>query len=278
MDGGTAFVEDMAIEHPARLRGTLYLPHALPDRAVLINGATGVPARYYAAFAEWIAAQGMACLIWDYRDFGRSGDPRRSSATMSDWGLADAEAVRAWLGRRLPGARLWVIGHSLGGVTLPFQRDLDGIERVIAVASGPVHLADHPWPYRALAAAFWYGHGPALTALLGHLPGRASGFGADLPAGVYRQWRRWCLDRGSALGDPAMPGLARPGFGGRATFIAIADDVMVPPAAVWRLMPWFPDAFRNQRTLRPAEHGLAAIGHIAAFAPRCRAVWPQILA
>lgn len=77
-----------------------------PVLAVVINAATGVPAGYYASFARWIAATRQAAvLIWDYRDFGASGDPRRSRATMADWGVHDAAAVRGWLAARVPGRR-----------------------------------------------------------------------------------------------------------------------------------------------------------------------------
>src|SRR5690606_19925520 len=96
---------------------------------------------------------------------------------------------------------VWALGHSFGGLMLPFQPGARRLKRVIAVASGPVHLSDHPWPYRAAAAAFWYGPGPLAAALAGRLPGRAFGMGADIPAGVYWQWRRWCTTRGFWLAD-----------------------------------------------------------------------------
>ena len=52
---------------------------------------------------------------------------------------------------------------------------------------------------------------------------------------------------------------------------------MVPPAAVWRLMQLYPEAWKEQHVLRPAELGLGSIGHIAVFHPRNKAAWPGIL-
>jgi predicted alpha/beta hydrolase len=269
--------EPVRIDGPAPLVGTLWHPPGAPRAAVTINGATGVPARFYAAFARWLAeTRGVAVLTWDYRGFGASGDPRRSAATMTDWGRDDPQAVRAWMRARFPGLSLRVIGHSLGGNTLPFQSGLDEIDRVVAVAAGPAHVLDHPWPYRALALAFWFGHVPALVAALGHVPGRLSGFGADLPRGVYWQWRRWCLARSFADADPA---LGRPDGGALTapvTLIGVADDPVIPPANVRRLAEAFPNAPVTFRLLTPADHGLPAIGHLAAFAKASRAVWPVI--
>lgn len=250
-----------------------------PGLAIILNAATAVPAGYYAAFARWLAEERHAAvLIWDYRDFGASGQPRRSRATMTDWGVHDAAAARGWLAAQFPDLPLWVIGHSLGGLALPFQPGLAGISRVITVASGPVHLRDHPWPLRAGIATLWHGYGPLLTAGLGYFPGRQLILGADVPGPAFRQWRRWCTRDGSCLSDPAMPPLASQALSAPVTLIGIADDGMVPAKAVWRLGEWMGQAPVSRRLLTPSEHGLQKIGHVAAFAPRNRALWPALIA
>ena len=141
----------------ASLTGTLFLPEVDPVAAVVLSGATGVQHGYYRHFARWLAAErDMACLTYDYRDFGASAHRhlRQSDATMSDWALRDPKGARAELRRHLPDTPLWALGHSLGGMALPLQEDIDEIERVITVASGLVHLPDHPMPYRMLAGMF----------------------------------------------------------------------------------------------------------------------------
>jgi predicted alpha/beta hydrolase len=267
----------------AELAGRLYLPAARPRVAVVLHGATGVPQSFYAPFATWLAAEmGYACLSYDYRDFGASarGGMRRSKATMTDWGIHDQSAALAALAVRLPEADLWVIGHSLGGAMLPYQKGLDRVARAIVIGAGMVHVSDHPWPYQALARLFWQGHGPVLTRLAGFLPGRLTGFGSDLPKGVYWQWRRWCLTRGYHLTDAGgslpMPNLA--GVSAPIKFVAVEDDPMVPARAVWRLMQFFPESVKRQLVLRPAEHGLNRIGHLGPFTRRSAVLWPQIIA
>lgn len=250
-----------------------------PELAVILNAATAVPAGYYAPFARWLAeSHRAAVLIWDYRDFGASGQPRRSGATMADWGVHDATAARGWLAAHCPDLPLWVIGHSLGALALPFQPGLARVDRVIAVAAGPVHLRDHPWPLRAGIAALWHGFGLPLTAALGYFPGRRLILGADVPGPAFRQWQRWCTRDGSCLVDPGMPPLASAELRAPVTLIGIADDGMVPPAAVWRLGTWMGAAPVERRLITPAAHGLARIGHISGFAARNRAIWPEIVA
>lgn len=266
----------------ARLSGRLYLPAGRPAAAIVLHGAVGVPMGYYRAFAEWLAGQGHACLVYDYRDFGasRRAHSRQSRASLADWGIRDQSAALSALRRLVPETPVWVIGHSLGGVTLAFQRPLAGVDRVITVASGMVHLGDHPWPYRAAAAFFWFGPPALAAATLGYLPGRLAGFGPDLPAGVYRQWRRWCTRRGFHLSDvgrhlplPDPAAVTAP-----MTVIGVADDPVVPLAAVWRLMTMYPEAMKRQRVLRPGDFGLRRIGHLGAFHRANAVVWPALIA
>jgi predicted alpha/beta hydrolase len=266
----------------AVLHGYLYRPAGEPAAAIVLHGATGVPARYYRQFAAWLAGEGYACLIYDYRDFGASavGHVRQSAATMVDWGIRDQSAAQVALEKILPGVPLWVIGHSLGGFMLPFQAGAARVARLIAVASGPTHTSDAFWRSWPFVKLFWSAPIRGLTRALGYLPGRLLRLGPDMPAGVYAEWRRWCTTRGFYLGDIGhslpMPDWAA--MQGRAKFVAIADDGWIPPAAVWRLMQHYPEAVKRQLVLRPADFGLKRIGHIAAFSARNRALWPAILA
>lgn len=264
----------------AYLSGQFHRPVGKVRAAVVLHGATGVPQSFYQPFAHWLAAQGIACLTYDYRDFGASGNVCRSTATMAEWGLRDQPAAQRELERLLPGMPIWVIGHSLGGLMLPFHEGAARVARFIAVASGPVHLSDHPLWVRAKIAAFWYGPGPIAAWLMGYLPGRRLGLGPDLPAGVYWQWRRWCTSRGfyqRELGK-GMPQPHPAEVRCEAKFVAVADDSYVPPAVVWRLMQLYPWAKKRQLTLRPEDFGMQQIGHIAAFAPKNAALWPVIIA
>ncbi len=266
-----------------RLVGTMFQPALRPKAVIVINGATGVPARFYAAFARWLSEeQGYACLTYDYRDFGASAgrSMRASKAIMSDWGVYDQQAARDLAKRWFPDVPLWVIGHSLGGLCFPFQNKLDDIDRVITIGAGMVNVRDHPLRYQPTARLFWYGLGPLATWLAGYLPGKSLRMGEDIPSGVYWQWRQWCTrpeffarDFGSRLPFPDWTGLKAD-----VTYIAIADDDLVPPAAVWRLMQCNAGARSFQRVLRPGDFGLSKLGHITPFASRNKAAWPAIIA
>lgn len=263
------------------LTGRLFLPQGTPKAAVVLNGATAVPQRFYRHFARWLAEErGMACLTYDYSGFGASaaGHVKSSPATMAHWAMTDQPAARAAMRAALPGVPLRIVGHSLGTMLLPLQEDIADITHVTAVASGLVHLSDHPWPYRALAWLFWHGHAPLAARLLGYLPGRALGLGADLPEGVYWQWREWCTRAGSYLPDCGTS-LTQPDWSrsrARADFFTFSDDQMAPPSSVWRLAAVY-GGMQSRHLLKPEDFGLERIGHLDAFSRRCSAVWPALV-
>jgi predicted alpha/beta hydrolase len=266
----------------AILRGRIFRPAGTPRAALVIHGATGAPAGFYRAFAQWAAAErDLAVLTYDYRDFAGSarGPVRASRATLADWGRHDQAAALATLARMLPDTPLWVVGHSVGGLWLGWHATMARVVRTVTIGAGLTHVTDHPPRYRWKARLFWSPPVRGLGMVAGYMPGRMMGLGADLPRGVYEDWRRWCLTPGWHLSEVGrslpLPDPQR--VKGRLRMIAVADDDLVPPEAVWRARALYPEAMKEQRVLRPGDFGLASIGHIPPFHRRNAVLWPAIL-
>ena len=264
------------------LAGHLFKPDGPIRNAIVIHPATGVSQMRYVKFARWVAQHEQAAvLIYDYRHTGLSGQlhPRQSHVSMSDWGIADQSAALDYLCEAYPGRPVTVMGHSLGGLCVPWHKRAGEVSRIIAVASGPAYVARHPLSYMPQVLWFWFLGGPLLTALFGYLPGRLSGFGVDLPANVYWQWRRWCTSKAFNRGDwgtvMPMPDLAR--VKADVTLIGFTDDVMITPPSVQMLGAFYPAANLACRIIAPGTHGLEAIGHLGMFSERCQAVWPALM-
>ena len=275
--------EDLEIRSDgATLHGRIVRPKGTPRAAMVIHGATGAPAGFYRGFAEWAARErDFAVLTYDYRDFGASlrRPMRGSKATLADWGRLDQGAALATLARMYPDTPLWVLGHSVGGLWMGWHEAMGRVSRAITIGAGLTHVTDHPWRYQWKARVFWSPPVRALAATAGYLPGKLVGLGADLPRGVYEDWRRWCTTRGWHLSDVGrtlpLPDPAR--VTARLRMIAVADDDLVPPVAVWRARALYPEAMKEQKVLRPADFGLQSIGHIPPFTRRNAVLWPAIL-
>jgi predicted alpha/beta hydrolase len=247
-------------------------------RAVLICGATGVPQRFYAPLAGWLAQQGVAVLTFDFRGIGRSlTEPhvRQCKARKQDWGQLDMPAALAWLRQRAGVEQVDVIGHSAGGQLIGLMPNHASIRRVAMVACSSGYVGRIGFPGRLAAEFFLRAWLPATSRLLGYAPLRVIRFGEDLPAGVAVQWGRWCR----------RPGYVANGFGReierhyydefRAPILALraSDDRIATAANVQDLLRLFPKAPTETRTLDARSTG-GSIGHVGFFRRAHSNLWP----
>lgn len=253
-------------------------------RAILVAGALGVSQRHYAAFAQWLAARGCHAMTFDLRGIGASMPAgqslRRVHADMLSWARVDfsaaVEALRHWSGAD----EVTVIGHSLGAhlpaMALPATQQR--IAAVVSVAAGAGYWRDWAAPSRRRAPLMLHFAGPVLTPLFGYFPGRRIGMVADLPAGVMRQWSRWCRHPGFAWG--AEPQALAPSVEGaryRIRAVSFSDDEAMTQGCTRKLLAAQPYAPSTLEVITPEAMGVARIGHLGAFRPEHAAtLWPHL--
>mgnify|MGYP003582455527 FL=1 len=238
----------------------LFEPDRAPSMQVAIGAAMGVPQRRYAEFAGWLAGQGVRVLTFDYRGHGDSlkllqgKSLRHVRATLDDW-RADYEAAVQHLHTLAPDVPLLLIGHSLGAQLPGLFARTDHIAGLLGVATGSGYWRHNAPQLRRRALFMWHGLVPVLTPLCGYFPGKRIGAVGDLPAGVIRQWRRWCLHPRYSGADGAAA-LARYGavrFPIRA--LSITDDEMMTLPGTQSLLALYANAPQRIDRVHPAEHG-----------------------
>lgn len=269
------------------LTGTWFRPLARPVHAVAVMApATGVPQRYYHAFAQWLAGRGYAVLCFDYRGMGAQAEGRQE-ASMRVWlrhdlsGALDCAHRAAQSPRRaLP--LLWV-GHSLGGNGLPLVQGLERIDAAITIGSQLGYWKLWPRGWHRQVTRFFFGAWiPLCVRLTGELPGWALGGGEALPRGAARDWSRWGMSPGYFRDDPRCADWYQPQqFRGAMHLWSIDDDKTYGPVdAVDALAACYADsAGRVQRMhLHPREVGLPSVGHFGPFRKSAAArIWPLLL-
>jgi predicted alpha/beta hydrolase len=273
-----------------RLAGTMFEPNASPRANVLIAGALGVPQRFYAPFAAWLAQRGFRAMTFDLRGMGASRLPehqrslRGLAGDMLTWARQDFSAAVLHLthaGTRGGGQRGSVlVGHSLGmhhaAMTLPHTQAL--IERAVCVAAGSGYWRDWASLSRGKAPLMFHLAAPLLMPLFGYFPGKRLGMVGDLPAPVMRQWSRWCRHPEFAWG--AEPELVRPSLL-TARFpieaLSFADDEAITLACTQKLLAAMPNAPSRCRVIEARSLGMARIGHLGAFRQESAGtLWPLI--
>ncbi len=121
-----------------KLDGILYLPkeHQAGQRlpgVVFCLGFTYLKDLLVPEMARRLSAQGYACLLFDYRGFGKSEGPRGRLLPLEQ--VADVLAAVTWLATRteVDAGRIGLVGISLGGSHALYAAGLN--ERVRAVAA-----------------------------------------------------------------------------------------------------------------------------------------------
>lgn len=263
------------------LQGRLYGDPARCEAAVLVVPAMGVPQRFYADFATWLAEQGFAVMSFDYRGIGesRQGPLRGLQADIDTWAGRDTAAALTWLDARLPAdTPLHWLGHSLGGQIVGMVPNRERVARIVTVGVGTGYWGHHTLRVRSYVWWLWYVAAPLAMRWCGYFPGRRLRKIGDLPLGVMRQWRRWCLDRDYLVGVE--------GDAVRAAYAAVrtpilslsfTDDEYMSALNTTRMHAFYENAPREMRRFAPRDVGAERIGHFGFFRKRfAPTLWPQV--
>lgn len=250
---------------------------------VLIVSAMGVEQHYYAPFAQWLAQQGFWVATFDYRGMGasRPAQFRRSlrgfEADVMTWAQRDCAAMVDFADAHLAGKPLLWVGHSLGGQILGLVPNRQRVAAMVTVATGSGYWLENSPTLRSYVWWLWYVAAPAAMALFGYFPGRRMKKVGDLPLGVMRQWRAWCLDRRYAVGvegaevERAFASVTQPILS-----LSFTDDEYMSARNTESLHGFYRAAAREMRRLDPRAVGVPRIGHFGFFRRKYeQTLWPH---
>lgn len=260
-------------EDGVRLGGHLWSNgHQTDCGRIVINPATGVLARYYHPYAQFLADHGFTVLTYDYRGIGQSrpGQLRGCRYRWADWGEQDFAAALGFLDAHTPHGPMLVVGHSIGGFLPGFARNASLIDRMLTVGAQYAYWRDYAGHKRLRLLLKWHVVMPALTALCGYFPGKKLGWLEDLPAGVARDWsfRRARMEL-NAPQDSRQDILQRfAAVKAEILAIAIADDEIGTPSAIRRALRYYENVAAVEVALSPSDLGLDRIGHFSLFHKR----------
>jgi predicted alpha/beta hydrolase len=247
----------------------------------IVASAMGVTQSFYAPFARWLAAQGVATYTFDYRGVGESAPPegtlRGFRATIDDWATLDCAAVIDDASSRFPGKPIFWIGHSVGAQILGLIPNRDRVRAMLSVAAGSGYYRYNARPLRYYVLSLWAVVMPLALKLSGYFPGKRLRVVGDLPYGVAEQWRRWCLaaDYLGVEGADVRDQLARVTV--PITALSFQDDEMMTLRGTRALFDLYAGSKVDIQRVRPADVGVRSIGHLGFFRAKMeQTLWPMV--
>jgi len=263
----------------AAIAARVYAPEGRAEGSVVVGGAMGVRQEFYAAFARWLAGQGWRVTTFDYRGSGESAPARLRGyrADLFDW-TRDYEAAIDHAHAGLPGAPLYLLGHSLGAQLPGLLANQHKVAGLLSVAAGSGYWRQNAPRLKRSVLYFWYVAVPLATRLFGYFPGRRLRKVGDLPAGVVLQWRRWCLNPRYSVGAEGEP--ARVAYG-RARFpvlaLSISDDELMTLEGTLSLVGLYENAPSQVERIVPQAFAVRRIGHFGPFRSEHETgLWPRM--
>ena len=264
------------------LEATCFETAGAPRAIAVVAPALGVSRRIYGRFAEFMSAQGVATLIFDYRGVGESL-PRVGQESLIDmerWGRLDIDAAIRSAAALHPGVPIFLIGHSCGGQLLGLAPSCKLLAGAVLISATQPHPSRYPRPDRYALSLLWRVLIPLFKRGAGHIPTSVLGMpGAIAPKAVFRQWASWCRSR-DYLFDPRFKldlthyaEMTAPVLS-----ILISDDEMAPAEAILPLLAHFTSAHVERRIVDTLHVGFGSIGHMGFFRSKTRdALWFPVL-
>lgn len=265
-----------------RIAARHYPPTTPPSAkaAVIIASAMGVPQEFYKGFAEWLATQGFAAYTFDYRGTGASrpaGSLRGFKANIDDWAQLDCAAVIDHVSAAHPDLPIFWIGHSVGAQIFGMIPNHTRLTAMLSVAAGSGYHRHNATPLRYYAPVLWYTIAPLSLLAAGYFPGKKLRMIGDLPHGVMKQWRKWCLSA-DYLGSEGLQ-LREQLANVRVPITAwsMRDDEMMTLAGTQALFSLYSGTQLEIVRMDPACYGVDRIGHFGLFRSQSRdALWPLV--
>lgn len=256
------------------LGATRYLTPGQARGHLILAGATAVPQIFYRRFAEYVAARGYSVTTFDYRGVGRSAPDTLAGfvCDFTDWGRRDLAAVVE--AESAPSRKLGLIAHSFGGHALGLLPNHHLLDGAWMFGTGSGWRGWMPGLEQLRVMVLWHVIGPLLVQRHGYLAWQRLGLGADLPLGVFRQWKRWSRFPRFFLDDPTEGDIVRNFSQVRTPFVAVNAhaDRWGSPAARNALLSGYTNA-----QWRAIDIDAPRLGHMDYFRPQAVDLWVAAL-
>lgn len=247
---------------------------------LIIASATGVKQGFYKKFADFISANGITVITFDYTGIGFSLKKPIKELTNNaiDWGRNDLEAVIKYAKDNYPNAQITLLGHSIGGQLIGLSKSSSQVEKLILVATQSGYWKFWKGSNKILMWLNWHIFFPTLINIFGYLPSKKIIGMENLPRNVAKQWSSWGRKPNYLFDEVPEHELYFKNITTKTVAISIENDFYAPKEAV----DWFINKYQNAAVktlhLKPNDYNTKHIGHFGIFSSKFKNnLWKLLL-
>lgn len=237
------------------------------NTVLIISSATGVKQGFYKKFADFVSANGVTVITFDYSGIGLSLKKpiKQIKSSASDWGKNDLEAVIKFTKENHPNAKITLLGHSIGGQIIGLAKSSSEVQKIILVSAQSGYWKMWKGFDRIKMWANWHILFPTLINVFGYMPSKRISGMENLPKNVAKQWSGWGRKPNYLFDEVSEQDLFFKNISVKAIAISIENDFYAPKDAVDFLTEKYENAEIKKLHLRPTDYNTNSIGHFAVF-------------
>lgn len=247
-------------------------------KVILISSATGVRKEFYKDFSLHLANQGYVVITFDYRGIGDSVSDAYNphSIKMSQWAIHDLKAVLDWVNENYQ-FPIYFIGHSIGSELLSLVENNHLIKRALFVGTTHGYWGYLPLRAKLKVLYFSYFIAPILGCFFNYTPISKKGFGANLPAGVTREFGRWLRQKNfyfDSLGKHYPD--HRQSYQAKTKILISDDDEYIKLSGTLKFIEQASVTNAEVHIIESSRYG--KVGHFGMFRKRHKeSIWPLMI-
>lgn len=163
---------------------------------LIINNGARVSKDKYNDFAMYISQKNINVLTYNYTDVGASINSLKKSKTgIKDWANSDFKKIITHITSINKKAKIFVLGHSLGGQIIGLSDDYHKIQGIVLIATQSGYWKHWSFPLNILNYLTWNFYIPIILKKYNFLPKGKDKNLTDMPKKAALEWMSWCQSK-----------------------------------------------------------------------------------
>lgn len=269
---------DIKTENGNQITAQIY--ENIKNTVLIISSATGVKQGFYKKFADFVSANGITVVTFDYSGIGLSlRQPiKQEKSSASDWGKNDLETVIKYTKENYPNAKITILGHSIGGQIIGLAKSSSEVQKLILVATQSGYWKLWKGLDKVKMWANWHILFPILINIFGYMPSKRISGMEDLPKNVAKQWSGWGRKPNYLFDEVAEQNLFFKNISVKTTVFSIENDFYAPKEAVDFFAKKYNNADIKRLHLLAKDYNTKHIGHFGIFRDKFESsLWKLLL-